>query len=338
MRDDEGTTARRPRPVAEAPIGPYARGTGLSKGWLLELITGSPLDAIGRIPSERLADEGPALCAAICAALPDDGALARLEPGGADHELTVRVAAMTGAADPATLVAAVDALRRVTWRALREELRSPDPELVEALADRLAYVCAVVAAGALRADSRAAVAPDAPRPEPDRSEPPELLFPDDLVTLRDRRAAMSVPPWRAWVERRLAAHRQDGRPFALLLVEVDDLERLRAAHDAVELTAAIENLERAATAQLRPGDVLVPDEPGRYWATLGDSDADAALIVATELANAVTDGETALRGAALTVSIGIASSPQDGVEVDDLLDRAEEGVFRARAAGIPVSS
>lgn len=338
MRDDEGTTARRPRPVAEAPIGPYARGTGLSKGWLLELITGSSLDAIGRMPSERLAAEGPALCAAICAALPDDGALTRLEPGGADHELTTRVSWMTGAEDPAALVAAVDALRRVTWRALREELRSPAPELVEALADRLAYVCAVVAAGALRADPRAAAAPDAPRRGPERSEPPELLFPDDLVTLRDRRAAMSVAPLRAWVERRLTAHRQDGRPFALLLVEVDDLERLHAAHEADELAAAIEGLERAATAQLRPGDVLVPEGSGRYWVTLGDSDADAALIVATELANAVANGGTALRGAVLTVSIGIASSPQDGVEVDALLGRAEEGVFRARAAGIPVST
>jgi len=329
MRDDEGITVRRPPAVADAPIAPFARGTGLAKAWLLELITRSPLDAAGRIPADRLAAEAPPLCAAICAALPDDGALARLEPDGADHELTVRVRTITGAPDPAALVAAVEALRRVIWRALREELRSPEPELLEALADRLAHVCTVVLAGALTASPLLG-------PQDVVSGALEPVFPGDLVTLHDTRGT-AVGAWRSTLERRLASHRHDGRPFALLLVEVDELERLRAAHDADELKAAIRGLERAATAQLRPGDVLVPNDPGRYWVTLGDSDAAAALVAATEFVTAVQADATALRGTALRLSVGIACSPQDGVELDELLERAEEGVFRARAAGIPIS-
>jgi GGDEF domain-containing protein len=330
MRDDEGTIARRPRPVADAPIAPYARGTGLAKAWLLELITRLPLDAAGRVPADRLATEAPALCAAICAALVDDGALTRLEPGGVDHDLTVRARTMTGAQDPAGLVASIEALRRVTWHALRGELREPEPDLIEALTDRLAYVCAVVAAGALKASPLQA-------PERDLSgAAAEPVFPDDLVTLHDTRPN-AVPAWRSTLERRLAAHRHDGRPFAVLLVEIDDFDRVRAAHDADELGAAVQGLERAATAQLRPGDVLVPDSPGRYWVTLGDSDSAAARVVATELASAATSGSTPLRGAALRVSVGIASSPQDGSDVQELLDQAEAGVFRARAAGVPVS-
>lgn len=331
MRDDEGTTTRRPRPVADAPIAPFARGTGLAKAWLLELITSSPLDAAGRVPAGRLAAEGPALCAAICAALADDRLLSRLEPGGVDHALTGRVRGIAGAADAATIVAAVEALRRVTWRALHGELRSPEPELVAALADRLAYVCSVVAAGALAA--RDDVAPVADLGTPATAP---VFTDDNLVALRDVRSP-AAPGWRAAVERRLGAHRADGRPFALLLMEVDDLDRLRAAHDAEELTAAIRGLERAAAARLPPGDVLVPDVPGRYWVALGDSDAVAARGAATQLAAAVAGNAAVLRGVPLHVSIGIACAPQDGTDVGGLVEQAEEGVFRARAAGIPVS-
>jgi GGDEF domain-containing protein len=42
-----------------------------------------------------------------------------------------------------------------------------------------------------------------------------------------------------------------------------------------------------------------------------------------------------LRGAPLTVSIGLAASPADGVDRDALVARADEALYAARAAGVP---
>ncbi len=41
---------RRPRPVADAPVGELADGEAVAKAWLMELMSATPLDAIGALP------------------------------------------------------------------------------------------------------------------------------------------------------------------------------------------------------------------------------------------------------------------------------------------------
>jgi GGDEF domain-containing protein len=44
-----------------------------------------------------------------------------------------------------------------------------------------------------------------------------------------------------------------------------------------------------------------------------------------------------LRGAPVTVSIGVAASPADGTERAALTARADESLYAARAAGLPIA-
>jgi len=325
MRDTDASSPRRPRAVPDAPVAPFARGTGLAKAWMLELIATLPLEDAGRIPAAVLAQEAPPLCAAVCAALVDDAALDRLGPGGADAPLAARAGAMAGAAHPAAVGAAVEALRRVTWSALLAETRAPDARAVAELSERLAYVTAVLATASLGAG-------------PAREEP----FTGDtlaagVVSLRDARGARAESgTWQGAIERRLERHARDGRPFGLLLVELDDLQVLLAAHEADELASAVQGMERAIGAVLRPGDVLTREDPGRYWITVGETEESGARGLATEIAAAVR-GAVALRGTGLAVSVGIACCPRDGTTLGPLTERADEGVFLARASGQPVA-
>lgn len=328
MRDADASTRRRPRPVPDAPVAPYARGTGLAKAWLLALMQALPLQDAGRVPTATLGSEGPALCRAICAAVTGDEGLRRLDLAGADAGLAARVPAMTGARTPAALHEAVDVLREVVLGALLGELRSPSGAEVAALAERVAHVTAVVTAGALEA-LEAPVAPTQEAEDPVAAAPPE-----GVVSLQDVRGARSS--WRAAVERRLEHHVRDRRPFTLLLLELDDLHVLLAAHEADELVGVIHELERTVQARLSPGDQLVREEPGRYWVLLGEPDEAAAREIARELAAAIRVGAV-LQGAGLTVSVGVAACPRDGTAVDALAERADEGVFLARAAGLPVT-
>jgi GGDEF domain-containing protein len=143
-------------------------------------------------------------------------------------------------------------------------------------------------------------------------------------------------PWTAAVERRLARHVEDGRPFALLCIEVADLDRLIASERDGDVALALEAAEAGVCAQLRPADVLVRERPGRYWLVAPDSDADAARSLAHLLAAAVA-GVAGPRGAPLEAAIGIATCPHDGREAAALEGRAEEGLFAARAAGLRVA-
>jgi GGDEF domain-containing protein len=132
--------------------------------------------------------------------------------------------------------------------------------------------------------------------------------------------------WRGAVERHVAA----GQPFALLAIEVDDLSRLHAA-DADEAAAALAGVEEAVRGELAPGDVLGREDDGRLWVVVSGDGGDLAERVAAAVAAGLP-----VRGAPLTVSMGLAASPAEGADTDALAARADEALFAARAAGVPV--
>lgn len=342
----------------------------MAKAWLVELIAGATLEDAVDIPTGELAREGPGLAAAVLAALSDDIALKRLAPGGNLAWLSARAAALTGTGAAAGAVRAAEALRRATQSAILTEARL-DATTTAELADRLAHVCAVVAEaaaqtaavdGAPTREERAAV--DGPtreerpavayqsRDEPRRDPRPAPVAPPsdeaEIVTLhrgtdnpadrlrhRDERRA-EAGSWETAVDRRLERHAHDGSPFALLAVEADGLERLRAAQADDEVDQLLEALERALAAELRPADQLLRDELGRYWVTAPDTGPAVGRLLAERLAEAAR-AAAAHRGVPLTVSIGVATCPEDGEDADTLSGKADRAMFAARAAGTPVA-
>lgn len=345
---------RRPRPVAGLPA---LDARAVAKAWLVELVAGATLEEAAALPAADLAREGPGLCAAVVGALSDDAALRRLAPGGNLAWLSARAAELAGSAGGGGAVRAAEALRRATQAAILAEARL-DAATTAELADRLAHVCSLVAeaaAGGARGpveparSSTPVSGPTAePPPEPgDHEPPPEPPGPGyvlpregsddpaDALRARDRRRAQAGSLDVA-LQRRLARHAQDASPFALLAIEADGVERLRAAQAAGEVDELLEALERALAAELRPADQLLRAEPGRYWVTAPDTGPTVARLLAERLA----DGARAAavhRGAPLTVSIGVATCPEDGDDARELAERADRAVFAARAAGTPVA-
>ncbi len=133
--------------------------------------------------------------------------------------------------------------------------------------------------------------------------------------------------WRGAIERHVAA----GRPFALLAIEADDAARLTAA-DPDGAPPELAGVEAAVSGELRPGDVLGREADGRLWIVAAGDGRDLAERVA-----AVVAAGPPVRGAPLTVSIGVAASPAKGADADVLATRADEALFAARAAGVPLA-
>src|SRR3954452_22172384 len=257
---DDPHGARVPRAVAGVPPPALADGEAVAKAWLLELVAAAPLERAGAVPVAELAARGPALCAALLAAVGAGEELERLGPGGDRAALAADAGALAGAVDAVAGAEAVAALRRALWAAVRAELRDLDAAATAALAERVAHVADVVTAAVL--GSVGSAPPSGTRPPLPDARSAEAG--NDAAPAREAPLEVDLAgaeePWREAIEAALEAHGRDGAPFAVLAVEGDDAERLLGAGggDAAALVA----FERGVRAAVRPGDVVVRERAG----------------------------------------------------------------------------
>jgi GGDEF domain-containing protein len=134
----------------------------------------------------------------------------------------------------------------------------------------------------------------------------------------------------------LDSHGEDRRTLALVLVELDGIERLLLAQFDAEVDEAVERAELAIEGLLRPGDGAHREAPGRLWVALPGTGPAGARALGLRMAAAVQ--REAHRGAALAASIGVAIFPVDGTDARALAEQAEEALFASRATGGPTPS
>jgi GGDEF domain-containing protein len=152
------------------------------------------------------------------------------------------------------------------------------------------------------------------------------------IEIRDERSAEGPAAWIDSIGRRLERYEQDRAPFAVLLVELVDLERLRHAEPAEELSRLMSLLEDALARELRPADSLTRERPGRYWLLAPQTDGPSAQVLIERIARAVRSSASH-RGAPLEVAVGVAVCPEDGRRASELAAHADVGLYAARAAG-----
>jgi GGDEF domain-containing protein len=154
------------------------------------------------------------------------------------------------------------------------------------------------------------------------------------IEIRDERGGEDGGPvaWIGSIGRRLERHRHDGSPFAVLLVEIVGIERLRHAEPPEELARLTNQVEEALARGLRPADSLTRESPGRYWLLAPQTDVAGAQLLAERIARAVRSS-AGHRGAPLEVAAGIAVCPDDGSQASALAAHADVELYAARAAG-----
>jgi GGDEF domain-containing protein len=350
--------------VADAPIDALLpRSEDLAKGWLLALLEQAPLDDAPAILATDLTRDGPRVCDAVLRALADDTDLRRLEPGGVLTPLAARAGELAGAAAPAAVSRAVDALIGVIWAAVRDELRGADGDLVAALTERLALIGELVRSAALErpvsAPGSPAPPPVSPAPAPPPPEPPPVAPPPPVATTRpspppapaEPRAA-SPPAQRAWpglsdpptldpsralwvsaLEDEIV--RSAGAPLSLLLAELEDAERVSAVEPQATARATFTRFAGAVRSAVRRQDILVCESDARAWIIARDTARAGAYALGERIAAAVRASET-WRGAPLAASVGVAVFGEDGRSSRELIEAAEEARFAAAAGGIEV--
>jgi diguanylate cyclase (GGDEF)-like protein len=137
------------------------------------------------------------------------------------------------------------------------------------------------------------------------------------------------------LEQLLVDARRQGFPVCVLMIDIDHFKKLNDTFGHRAGDFALRHVAYRLNTSLRQGDLLARWGGEEFLAVLPDTDMAQGMVVAERLCNLVagTPIEVGEDGGlvAIHTSVGIAEVADD--TVDTLVDRADRGLYEAKAAG-----
>lgn len=127
-----------------------------------------------------------------------------------------------------------------------------------------------------------------------------------------------------------------GKPLSLIMLDVDDFKKFNDAYGHPLGDKALISVARTMRASLRGCDLSFRYGGEEFVAILPETDLESALVAAERIrAMVLEESRVALADTAphgVTVSVGVATYPRDGVG-DDLLKAVDDQLYRAKREG-----
>ena len=155
----------------------------------------------------------------------------------------------------------------------------------------------------------------------------QMASTDDLTELANRRRFTEA------MRMELARTRREGSPLALLLVDIDHLKRINDTHGHPAGDAAIRHVAAMLKKARRETDLAARLGGEEFAILLPATDVAGAITVAESIRSRLAASQGASSSFSLTVSIGVASSPEDGLEEEELVRMADRRLYAAKASG-----
>jgi diguanylate cyclase (GGDEF)-like protein len=190
--------------------------------------------------------------------------------------------------------------------------------------------------------SRAAESPDelgklagvfnamAEKLEKSRSDLQDLSVRDGLTGLYNHRV------FNAMLADEIVRAQRFKRPVSLLMLDIDQFKRVNDSHGHPVGDAILKGLSEQLGRQVRATDRVCRYGGEAFTVILPETDLEAAAQVAERLRAAVEAQPFDVNTGAsmrITVSIGVAAFPKDGVSAPELLASADQLLFVAKRAG-----
>jgi diguanylate cyclase (GGDEF)-like protein len=152
---------------------------------------------------------------------------------------------------------------------------------------------------------------------------------DDLTGIFNMRGFVVI------ANRLFAQAQRYDRPASLLMVDSDKLKQVNDQHGHQAGNQLLRHVVKAVQGQLRFTDVAARYGGDEFVVMLPDTPASGALEVAERIRKAVGETPFAIEAGRVssTVSIGVASYPEDGRTMDALLARADRALYLAKEGG-----
>jgi diguanylate cyclase (GGDEF)-like protein len=131
-----------------------------------------------------------------------------------------------------------------------------------------------------------------------------------------------------------ARSRRSGKPFAVLLFDLDGFKAVNDTHGHAAGDAALRVAASRAREALRSSDSLGRLGGDEFLAVLPETASDGALSVAAKLGEALRQPYPLPQGSArMSASIGVACFPADAEEEERLLHVADVALYQAKRHG-----
>lgn len=145
---------------------------------------------------------------------------------------------------------------------------------------------------------------------------------DDLTQLLNRRGAYEAVE----VLRRVRGHRH-----AVILIDIDDFKRINDSRGHAVGDAVLINAARAIRDSVREGDVVARLGGDEFLVFAPDCTEAAAREIAARIQERAAEHNDLAQHYSL--SVGICLATEQVMEFDDMYRRADEAMYRAKAAG-----
>jgi diguanylate cyclase (GGDEF)-like protein len=289
----------------------------LAKQWLVRLIERASLDEIRELPTEKIARELPELITGIVGAISEGEG----DPFNLSKEQTERAASLAnlrgGGRDARAVDVARDvaALQTVLLRALRTDLED-DPVRFAQAVEQLVEATAGIQAAAMEAHVQS------------RSRELESQANTDPLTglgnLRALQRAMA---------NLIDTQKRYQHPFGVLLMDIDGIKRINDSHGHQAGDRVLMQVGMSLRRSIRSVDTAARIGGDEFCVLLPQQELKSAAKLAARLATAIEEEVAAPGQPSISVSIGVAASPEHGDEAESLVDTADRAMYRAKAAG-----
>ena len=290
----------------------------LAKAWLVRLIERASLDEIRELPTERIARELPELISELVRTVSEgEGDTYELSKEQADRAASLATLRGGGREVQASDVARdLASLQSVLVHALREEIGESDPLRFAEAVEQL-----VEAVGAIQAAAMEAHVQTRSRELESQANTDPLTGLGNLRALQRQLATL------------LDVHKRYRHPFAVLLMDIDGLKRINDSHGHQAGDRVLMQVAMSLRRSIRTVDTAARIGGDEFCVLLPEQDLKNAAKLAARLATAVEEEVATPGDPRVTMSIGVAASPEHGDDAEALIDTADRAMYRAKAAG-----
>ena len=161
-----------------------------------------------------------------------------------------------------------------------------------------------------------------------------LLSHDDLTGLLSSRSFFSE------LRREAGRAKESKRSFCVLMMDIDYFKSVNDTYGHLTGSKALEEIGGCITANLRSGDAAARFGGEEFAAFLLDAELAQGLVAAERIRSEIEDHEFTVTGKdktdrkhRITISIGVASFPNDSSDPIELVEMADSALYNAKREG-----
>lgn len=139
------------------------------------------------------------------------------------------------------------------------------------------------------------------------------------------------------LETEISRGKRYNRVVSLIMIDIDNFKRFNDSHGHPAGDVALRQLARLLKQSSRACDFVARYGGEEFAIIAPEAPPDAARRMAerirSEVADAAFEGEEAMPGGSLTISLGVATFPVQAADKSELVERSDQALYRAKALG-----